>query len=87
MIWCIRMKEINPEFESLPQEYQHAIKSAQDELNITIVPLQELVSGFSGNTRSIGYPTVRLYHIFETLLNDPALAEEVILGSDRIYEK
>jgi len=48
MIWCIYMKEINPKFESLPHEYQHAIKSAQEKLNISIVPLQELVKGFSG---------------------------------------
>jgi len=41
----------------------------------------------TNNTRASGYPTVRVYHIYETLLTDPALAKEVILGSDRISDK
>ena len=42
------MKEIHPDFQSLPKAYQQTIKLAQDKLNISIVPLQELVRGFSG---------------------------------------
>ena len=42
------MKENKPGFQSLPDEYQQAIKLAQDEFDISIVPLQELVRGFSG---------------------------------------
>jgi predicted ATPase/Tfp pilus assembly protein PilF len=42
------MPESRVSFQSLPPEYQQVIQQAQDQLNITVTPLQELVGGWSG---------------------------------------
>src|SRR6185295_4042888 len=42
------MPELTTDFQSLPEEYQHIIRLAQDRHNITVAPLQLLVGGWSG---------------------------------------
>ena len=42
------MPPLAPGFQSLPPEYQHVIQLAQDQHNITVIPLQELSGGWSG---------------------------------------
>jgi predicted ATPase len=42
------MNELTASFDSLPLEYQRVIQVAQEQLQITIRPLQELVGGWSG---------------------------------------
>jgi predicted ATPase len=42
------MPELTTDFQSLPEEYQHIIRLAQDNYNITVAPLQLLVGGWSG---------------------------------------
>jgi len=42
------MPELTPDFQSLPEEYQHIIRLAQDTYKITVAPLQLLVGGWSG---------------------------------------
>src|SRR5215210_314447 len=42
------MPELTTDFQSLPEEYQHVIRLAQDQYNITVAPLQLLVGGWSG---------------------------------------
>src|SRR5512132_3323951 len=42
------MPELTTDFQSLPEEYQHVIRLAQDQYKVTIAPLQLLVGGWSG---------------------------------------
>jgi len=42
------MPELTTDFQSLPEEYQHIIRLAQDQYKITVAPLQLLVGGWSG---------------------------------------
>jgi len=42
------MSELNADFQSLPDEYQKIIQLAQEQLEITVAPLQLLVGGWSG---------------------------------------
>src|SRR5688572_31898317 len=42
------MPELSADFQSLPEEYQHIIRMAQDQYNITVAPLELLVGGWSG---------------------------------------
>ena len=42
------MPELTNDFQSLPEEYQHVIRLAQDTYQITVAPLQLLVGGWSG---------------------------------------
>ena len=42
------MPELTTDFQSLPEEYQHVIRLAQDTHKITVAPLQLLVGGWSG---------------------------------------
>src|SRR5258706_13804808 len=42
------MPELTTNFQSLPEEYQHVIRLAQDQYNITFAPLQLLGGGWSG---------------------------------------
>jgi len=42
------MPELTTNFASLPEEYQHVIRLAQDTYKITVAPLQLLVGGWSG---------------------------------------
>ena len=39
------------------------------------------------NARARGYPTVRVYHVFETILTDPTLAKLIVLESNQIVDK
>src|SRR4026207_1147700 len=42
------MPELTTDFQSLPEEYQHVIRLAQERFKITVAPLQLLVGGWSG---------------------------------------
>ena len=42
------MPELSSEFQSIPEEYQHLIRLAQDAYAISVAPLQLLVGGWSG---------------------------------------
>ena len=42
------MPELTNDFQSLPEEYQHVIRLAQEMHKITVAPLQLLVGGWSG---------------------------------------
>ena len=42
------MPELTTDFQSLPEEYQHVIRLAQEQYQITVAPLQLLVGGWSG---------------------------------------
>jgi len=42
------VNKLTTNFQSLPEEYQHVIRLAQDTYQITIAPLQLLVGGWSG---------------------------------------
>ncbi len=42
------MPELTTDFQSLPEEYQHVIRLAQEAHKITVAPLQLLVGGWSG---------------------------------------
>ena len=42
------MSEPTTDFQSLPDEYQHVIRLAQEKYGITVAPLQLLVGGWSG---------------------------------------
>jgi hypothetical protein len=42
------MPDLTTDFQSLPEEYQHIIRLAQDSYKITVAPLQLLVGGWSG---------------------------------------
>src|SRR5215207_663301 len=42
------MPELTTDFKSLPEEYQHVIRLAEDTHKITVTPLQLLVGGWSG---------------------------------------
>ena len=42
------MPELTNDFQSLPADYQHVIRLAQETNKITIAPLQLLVGGWSG---------------------------------------
>src|ERR671922_586158 len=42
------MPELTTDFQSLPEEYQHVLKLAQEQHQITVAPLQLLVGGWSG---------------------------------------
>src|SRR5215211_4877142 len=42
------MPELTTDFQSLPEEYQHVIRLAQENYRITVAPLQLLVGGWSG---------------------------------------
>jgi len=39
------MPELTTDFQSLSEEYQHIIRLAQDQYEITVAPLQLLVGG------------------------------------------
>ncbi|MFZ0544156.1 MAG: hypothetical protein WAM60_01875, partial [Candidatus Promineifilaceae bacterium] len=42
------MSELPQEFQSLPEDYQQLVHLAQDTYQVTIIPLQLLVGGWSG---------------------------------------
>src|SRR5512136_3219173 len=67
------MPELATDFQSLPDEYQHLIRLAQDRYNITVTPLQLLVGGWSG----------AVVYLVSVAANDTRRVEHCILKLDR----
>src|SRR5512132_516345 len=67
------MPELTTDFQSLPEEYQHIIRLAQDNYNITVAPLQLLVGGWSG----------AVVYLVSVSANDTQRVEHCILKLDR----
>jgi len=67
------MPELATDFQSLPDEYQHLIRLAQDRYNITVAPLQLLVGGWSG----------AIVYLVSVAANDTRRVEHCILKLDR----
>jgi predicted ATPase len=42
------MAELSPDFQTMPEEYQHLIRLVQERYKISVAPLQLLVGGWSG---------------------------------------
>src|SRR5688500_11948609 len=67
------MPELTTDFQSLPQEYQHVIRLAQDRYQITVAPLQLLVGGWSG----------AVVYLVSVSSNETRRVEHCILKLDR----
>src|SRR6266498_5306884 len=67
------MPELTADFQSLPEEYQHIIRLAQDTYKITVAPLQLLVGGWSG----------AVVYLVSVSSNDTKRVEHCILKLDR----
>ena len=67
------MPELTTDFQSLPEEYQHVIRLAQDTYKITVAPLQLLVGGWSG----------AVVYLVSVSANDTGRVEHCILKLDR----
>lgn len=67
------MTELTTDFQSLPEEYQHLIRLAQDTYRIAIAPLQLLVGGWSG----------AVVYLVSVSSNDTKRVEHCILKLDR----
>ncbi|HLO31415.1 MAG TPA: NB-ARC domain-containing protein, partial [Anaerolineales bacterium] len=67
------MPELTTDFQSLPEEYQHVIRLAQDQYRITVAPLQLLVGGWSG----------AVVYLVSVSANDTKRVEHCILKLDR----
>ena len=67
------MPELTNEFQSLPEEYQHVIRLAQDTYEITVAPLQLLVGGWSG----------AVVYLVSVSSNETRRVEHCILKLDR----
>ena len=67
------MPELTTDFQSLPEEYQHVIRLAQDQYKITVAPLQLLVGGWSG----------AVVYLDSVSANEPKRVEHCILKLDR----
>ncbi|HET9788995.1 MAG TPA: NB-ARC domain-containing protein, partial [Pyrinomonadaceae bacterium] len=67
------MPELTIDFQSLPEEYQHVIRLAQDQYKITVAPLQLLVGGWSG----------AVVYLVSVSANDTKRVEHCILKLDR----
>ena len=67
------MPELTADFQSLPEEYQHIIRLAQDTYNITVAPLQLLVGGWSG----------AVVYLVSVSSNETKRVEHCILKLDR----
>ena len=67
------MPELTNDFQSLPDEYQHVIRLAQEQHKITVAPLQLLVGGWSGAV---------VYHV-SVSSNETQRVEQCILKLDR----
>ena len=67
------MPELTTDFQSLPEEYQHIIRLAQDQYKITIAPLQLLVGGWSG----------AVVYLVSVSVNDTKRVQHCILKLDR----
>ena len=67
------MPELTTDFQSLPEEYQHVIRLAQDTYKITAAPLQLLIGGWSG----------AVVYLVSVSANDTGRVEHCILKLDR----
>jgi hypothetical protein len=67
------MPELSPEFQSIPEEYQHLIRLAQDAYAISVAPLQLLVGGWSG----------AIVYLVSVSYNETGRVEHCILKLDR----
>ena len=67
------MPELTIDFQSLPEEYQHVLRLAQDQYQITVAPLQLLVGGWSG----------AVVYLVSVSANDTKRVEHCILKLDR----
>jgi len=67
------MPELTTDFQSLPEEYQHIIRLAQDQYKITVAPLQLLVGGWSG----------AVVYLVSVSSNDTKRVEHCVLKLDR----
>ncbi len=67
------MPELTTDFQSLPEEYQHIIRLAQEQYNITVAPLQLLVGGWSG----------AVVYLVSVSSNETRRVEHCILKLDR----
>src|SRR5687768_12352081 len=67
------MPELTTDFQSLPEEYQHVLRLAQDQYQITVTPLQLLVGGWSG----------AVVYLVSVSANEPKRVEHCILKLDR----
>src|SRR5687768_15635704 len=67
------MPELTNNFQSLPEEYQHVIRLAQDRYQITVAPLQLLVGGWSG----------AVVYLVSVSSNETRRVEHCILKLDR----
>ena len=67
------MPELTNDFRSLPEEYQHVIRLAQEQNNIVIAPLQLLVGGWSG----------AVVYLVSVAWNETKRVEHCILKLDR----
>jgi hypothetical protein len=67
------MSELSPDFQSMPEEYQHLIQLVQDAHAITVTPLQLLVGGWSG----------AIVYLVSVSYNETGRVEHCILKLDR----
>src|SRR5215211_2205144 len=67
------MPELTTDFQSLPEEYQHVIRLAQENYRITVAPLQLLVGGWSG----------AVVYLVSVSSNETQRVEHCILKLDR----
>ena len=67
------MPELTTDFQSLPEEYQHIIRLAQDTYKVTVAPLQLLVGGWSG----------AVVYLVSVSANETKRVEHCILKLDR----
>ena len=67
------MPELTADFQSLPEDYQHLIRLAQDTYRITVAPLQLLVGGWSG----------AVVYLVSVSSNETRRVEHCILKLDR----
>jgi len=67
------MPELTTDFQSLPEEYQHVIRLAQDQYEITVAALQLLVGGWSG----------AVVYLVSVSSNETGRVEHCILKLDR----
>ena len=67
------MPELTTDFQSLPEEYQHIIRLAQETYKVTVTPLQLLVGGWSG----------AVVYLVSVSSNETKRVEHCILKLDR----
>jgi hypothetical protein len=73
MVRLTQCPKLTTDFQSLPEEFQHIIRLAQDTNKITVAPLQLLVGGWSG----------AVVYLVSVSSNDTNRVEHCILKLDR----